>query len=136
MAAEVANRLNTQKSRSVSQTPHQLNSRFFGAGNQSIKNNKLCKTNPISGNPKTNLNYYIANDYERKSGPLMMQKQTQTKPIQTQNKPNSKPIQIQTKPKQTQSKPIYSACPAKPRCVGRSREQSRTYFTCLRLAGG
>ena len=34
------------------------------AQNVSIKNNKLCKTNPISEKPKMNLTLYITKDYE------------------------------------------------------------------------
>jgi len=49
--------------------------------NQSIKNNQLCKTNPISKRPKMNLNHYMTKDYENKSPLLTMGKQTQTKPI-------------------------------------------------------
>jgi hypothetical protein len=49
--------------------------------NLSIKNNKLCETNPISGKPKMTLSYYITRDYKSKSNLLTMEKQTQTKPI-------------------------------------------------------
>jgi hypothetical protein len=51
------------------------------AETQSIKNNKLCKTNPISKKPKMNLNHYTTNDYENKSGLLTPGKQTQSNPI-------------------------------------------------------
>jgi hypothetical protein len=52
----------------------------FVAENLSIKNNKLCKTNPISEKPKMNLNHYKTKHYDNKSGLLTMEKQTQTKP--------------------------------------------------------
>jgi hypothetical protein len=51
------------------------------AQNISIKNNKLCKTNPISERPKMNLNLCLTMAYENKSAPLTMAKQSQTKPI-------------------------------------------------------
>jgi len=47
---------------------------------QSIKNNKLCETNPISKKPKMNLTYYSIKNYENKSGLLTMEKQTQSNP--------------------------------------------------------
>jgi len=50
-------------------------------GLRSIKNEQLCKTNPISEKPKINLNYYKTKYYENKSGLLTMEKQTQTNPI-------------------------------------------------------
>jgi hypothetical protein len=55
--------------------------------NQSIKNNKLCKTNPISEMPKMNLNPSLTKYYGDKSGLLTMEKQSQTNPIQTQSNP-------------------------------------------------
>jgi hypothetical protein len=48
--------------------------------NQSIKNNKLCETNPISKKPKMKLNHSMTRDYENKSGLLTMAKQTQSNP--------------------------------------------------------
>jgi hypothetical protein len=51
------------------------------AENISIKNNKLCKTNPISEMLKMNLNLYYTKDYENKSPLRTPAKQTQTKPI-------------------------------------------------------
>jgi hypothetical protein len=51
------------------------------AENQSIKNNKLCETNPISGTPKMNLTHYSTNRYDNNSGLLTMQKRSQTNPI-------------------------------------------------------
>jgi hypothetical protein len=48
--------------------------------NQSIKNNKLCETNPISEKQKMNLNPCSAKDYENKSPLLKMAKQTQSNP--------------------------------------------------------
>jgi hypothetical protein len=51
------------------------------AETQSIKNNKLCETNPISEKPKTDLTNYITRDYDNKFGLLTMEKQSQTKPI-------------------------------------------------------
>jgi len=51
------------------------------AGNVSIKNNKLCETNPISKTPKMNITHYITNRYDDNSGLLQMQKQSQTNPI-------------------------------------------------------
>jgi hypothetical protein len=51
------------------------------AQNVSIKNNKLCETNPISERPKTNLTHYKIKDYDNKSGLLTMGKQTQSNPI-------------------------------------------------------
>ena len=53
----------------------------FVAGTQSIKNNKLCKTNPIPEKPKMNLTFYSIKDYENKSGLLTPAKQTQSNPI-------------------------------------------------------
>jgi hypothetical protein len=50
------------------------------AETQSIKNNKLCKTNPISEKPKMNLTSYATGDYENNSRLLKMAKQTQTNP--------------------------------------------------------
>jgi len=50
------------------------------AENVSIKNNKLCKTNPISEKSKVRLNLYPTKDYENKSGLLTMEKQTQSNP--------------------------------------------------------
>jgi hypothetical protein len=55
------------------------------SGVQSIKNNKLCKTNPIFRESELNLSYYITNGYGNKLPLLQMQKQTQFKP-------NSNPI--------------------------------------------
>ena len=51
------------------------------AENQSIKNNKLCETNPISGTPKMNLTHYSTNRYDNNSSLLTMQKRSQTNPI-------------------------------------------------------
>jgi hypothetical protein len=51
------------------------------AENVSIKNNKLCKTNPISRNPERSLNICYMKDYKNKSGLLKMEKQTQSNPI-------------------------------------------------------
>jgi len=51
---------------------------------RSIKNNKLCETNPISKRPKMNLTFYSTKNYDNKSGLLTMEKQTQNKPNQTQ----------------------------------------------------
>ena len=47
----------------------------------SIKNNKLCKTKPISEKPKMNLYSYTTKTYDNKSGLLTMEKQTPSKPI-------------------------------------------------------
>jgi len=52
----------------------------FVAETQSIKIERLCKTNPISEKPKMNLNYYSTRDYENKSGLLTTAKQTQSNP--------------------------------------------------------
>jgi hypothetical protein len=49
--------------------------------NISIKNNKLCKTKPISKKPKMNLSHYTTKEYENKSGLLPPGKQTQSNPI-------------------------------------------------------
>jgi hypothetical protein len=54
---------------------------FSVAENISIKNNKLCKTNPISEKPKMNLTHSTTNDYENISGLLKPGKQTQSNPI-------------------------------------------------------
>jgi hypothetical protein len=54
---------------------------LFVAENQSIKNNKLCKTNPIFRKPKMNLSHYTTKDYVNNLRLLKMAKQTQTKPI-------------------------------------------------------
>jgi hypothetical protein len=51
------------------------------AENTSIKNIKLCKTNPISERPKMNLIYYTAKDYVNNLRLLKTQKQSQTNPI-------------------------------------------------------
>jgi len=48
--------------------------------NQSIKNNKLCETKPISEKPKMNATLCGKKDYENKSGLLTMPKQSQTNP--------------------------------------------------------
>jgi hypothetical protein len=58
-----------------------LFSAFSVAENVSIKNNKLCETNPISQKPKMNLNRYTTKNYDNKSGFLTMPKQTQSNPI-------------------------------------------------------
>jgi hypothetical protein len=58
----------------------QLVRRSFSEGG-SIKNNKLCKTNPISEKPKMNLNFYSTKDYENKPSLLTPGKQTQSNPI-------------------------------------------------------
>jgi len=50
----------------------------------SIKNNKLCETNPIFGKPKMNLTHYSTNRYNNNSGLLTMQKQSQNEPKRTQ----------------------------------------------------
>jgi len=55
--------------------------------NLSIKNIKLCETNPISGTPKMNLTHYSTNRYDNNSGLLTMQKRTQNEPNQSQSKP-------------------------------------------------
>ena len=65
--------------KSVSNFPSCL--RVFVAETQSIKNNKLCKTNPIFQMPKMNLSPCLTMDYENKSGLLTMAKQTQSNPI-------------------------------------------------------
>jgi hypothetical protein len=52
--------------------------------NLSIKNIKLCKTNPISGTPKMNLTHYSRNRYDNNSGLLTMQKRSQNEPKRTQ----------------------------------------------------
>jgi hypothetical protein len=41
---------------------------------QSIKNNKLCETNPISEKPKLNLTFYSIRDYENKSELCLLQR--------------------------------------------------------------
>ena len=46
----------------------------------SIKNNKLCKTNPISEKQKMNLSSYTTKTYGNKSRLLTMAKQTQSNP--------------------------------------------------------
>jgi len=56
----------------------------FVAEIQSIKNNKLCETKPISEKPKMNLTAYATNYYDNKSDHLAMTKQSQNKPNQTQ----------------------------------------------------
>jgi hypothetical protein len=53
--------------------------RSLGEGG-SIKNNKLCETNPISERPKMNLSHYTTGYYDDKSGLLTMAKQSQNKP--------------------------------------------------------
>jgi hypothetical protein len=50
------------------------------AENVSIKNNKLCKTNPISEESEMNLKHYMTKDYKNKSGLLKVEKQTQSNP--------------------------------------------------------
>jgi hypothetical protein len=47
----------------------------------SIKNNKLCETKPIYEEQEMTLNHYITKDYDNNSPLLMMEKQTQSKPI-------------------------------------------------------
>ena len=64
---------------SVAENPLATAKPFGEAG--SIKNNKLCKTNPISEKPKMNLTFYSTKDYENKSGLLTTVKQTQSNPI-------------------------------------------------------
>jgi hypothetical protein len=49
--------------------------------NQSIKNNKLCETNPIFKNQKVSLNHYVTNNYDNNSRLQTPEKQSQTKPI-------------------------------------------------------
>ena len=61
-------------------TLYSLCLRVFVAETQSIKNEQLCKTNPISAKPKMNLNFYSTKYYENKSGLLTMEKQTQSNP--------------------------------------------------------
>ncbi len=51
------------------------------AKEESIKNNKLCKTNPISEKPKMSLTLYITNRYDNKPALLTTEKQTQSNPI-------------------------------------------------------
>jgi hypothetical protein len=48
---------------------------------QSIKNNKLCKTKPISEMPKMNITHYLTSDYANNSDIPTLEKQSQTKPI-------------------------------------------------------
>jgi hypothetical protein len=76
--------------------------------NQSIKNNKLCKTNPISGEPKMSLNHYATKNYNNKSDRLTPAKQSQFKPNQSQFSPNQSQFSPNSKPKQTQSNPTCS----------------------------
>jgi len=64
---------------SVSNFPSCLSA--FVAETQSIKNNKLCKTNPISKKPKMNLTFYSTKDYENKPRLRTPGKQTQSNPI-------------------------------------------------------
>jgi hypothetical protein len=47
----------------------------------SIKNNKLCKTNPISKKPKMNLTIYLTKDYGNETATSNAEKQTQSNPI-------------------------------------------------------
>jgi len=47
----------------------------------SIRNEQLCKTNPISKESKMSLSLYLTSDYENKSGFLTTGKQTQSNPI-------------------------------------------------------
>ncbi|MCJ7786636.1 hypothetical protein MUP06_00235, partial [Patescibacteria group bacterium] len=58
----------------------QLVRRSLGEGG-SIKNNKLCKTNPISKKPEMKLTPCLTMAYENKPPLLTMQKQTQSNPI-------------------------------------------------------
>jgi len=51
------------------------------SGDESIKSERLCKTNPISERLKMNISRYKADDYENKSDLLTMEKQTQSNPI-------------------------------------------------------
>ncbi len=61
----------------------------------------LCKTNPISADPKINLTLYSERVYEKYS-PLRTVK---SKPKQTQFKANSNPISAQTNPNKANSNP-------------------------------
>ncbi|MFA5240123.1 MAG: hypothetical protein WC476_10530 [Phycisphaerae bacterium] len=56
----------------------------FVAGFQSIKNNKICKTNPIYKNRETNLTPYSTMTNNKKHRTMNYQKQTQNKAKQTQ----------------------------------------------------
>jgi hypothetical protein len=63
----------------------------------------LCKTNPISKNPKISATFFQTKGYDNETpfGP------TQNEPKRTQNEPNFSPLrgpQSQNEPKQTQSK--------------------------------
>jgi hypothetical protein len=76
----------------------------------SIKNNKLCKTNPIPQHPKMIINAVMTMTNNKKQQTTNFEKQTQTKPIQSQIKPNQsqfKPNQTQSNPKQSQNKPNF-----------------------------
>ncbi|MDD5327717.1 MAG: hypothetical protein PHY02_07885 [Phycisphaerae bacterium] len=56
----------------------------FVAGFQSIKNNKICKTNPISDMSKMSLTNYMTKSCGNNSDLLTMEKQTQNKANQSQ----------------------------------------------------
>jgi len=126
----------------------------------SIKIERLCKTNPISEEPKMNLSGYKIKDCENKSPLWATGKQTQSKPIQSQYKPNSRKAQmvvslVKTRnynneqrtmyySKQTQSNPTCSelACPERGRRVepiskednpsaSRRGDSARAYTFCI-----
>jgi len=48
------------------------------------KQTKLCKTNPISKNEKSNVICYLTNEYGNNSSITAMQKRTQNEPKRTQ----------------------------------------------------
>jgi hypothetical protein len=64
------------------------------AENISIKNNKLCKTNPISKRLKMNLTHYTTNNYDNNFHLLAMSKQSQNKPNQSQFFPPLQPLNL------------------------------------------
>jgi hypothetical protein len=66
------------------------------AENTSIKNNKLCKTNPIFGKPKMNLTDYKINTYINNSRLSTMQKRSQTNPIYGEQAQRVEPFMVST----------------------------------------
>jgi hypothetical protein len=83
---------------------------------------KLCQTKPNSGQPEMNITYYITIGYSNNMELLTTQKQSQTNP----NYSVFIRVNSWSDSNQTQTNPIYGACPAKPSCMGRSREPACT----------
>jgi hypothetical protein len=104
-------------------TLYSLCLRVFVAETQSIKNNKLCETNPISEKPKMNLTHHTTMDYDNKSALLTMKKQTQTKPISKWRKPRgaSRPHADLTAGKLTIKRKRSRPPPERPRDIQQNR---------------